>query len=133
MKYLLSSVAIVAALALAAPVWAQGYGPGPGARTGTGPGVTPPGGARSLLAAAKSTGGGGTGVRAPAVGNALSRGGGSWDGSWTWGYNIGGAADAPACAGFNAPPWNGGTSSVVDDRRHRRATEPGRVCPRGGG
>jgi len=44
MKYLLSSVAIVAALALAAPVWAQGYGPGPGARTGTGPGVTPPGG-----------------------------------------------------------------------------------------
>jgi hypothetical protein len=34
MKYLLSSVAIVAALALAAPVWAQGYGPGPGARTG---------------------------------------------------------------------------------------------------
>ena len=44
MKYLLSSVAIVAALALAAQVWAQGYGPGPGARTGTGPGVTPPGG-----------------------------------------------------------------------------------------
>ena len=44
MKYLFSSVAIVAALALAAPVWAQGYGPGPGARTGTGPGVTPPGG-----------------------------------------------------------------------------------------
>src|SRR6516165_10560774 len=44
MKYLLSSVAIVAALALAAPVWAQGYGPGAGARTGTGPGVLPPGG-----------------------------------------------------------------------------------------
>ena len=44
MKYLLSSVAIVAALAIASPVSAQGYGPGPGARTGTGPGVTPPGG-----------------------------------------------------------------------------------------
>jgi hypothetical protein len=44
MKHLLSGVAIVAALALAAPVWAQGYGPGAGARTGTGPGVTPPGG-----------------------------------------------------------------------------------------
>jgi hypothetical protein len=44
MKHLLSGVAIVAALAFAAPVWAQGFGPGPGARTGTGPGVTPPGG-----------------------------------------------------------------------------------------
>jgi len=44
MKFLLSSVAIVAALAIASPVSAQGYGPGPGARTGTGPGVTPPGG-----------------------------------------------------------------------------------------
>ena len=44
MKFLLSSVAIVAALAIASPVSAQGYGPGPGARTGTGPGVNPPGG-----------------------------------------------------------------------------------------
>jgi len=44
MKHLLTGVAIVAALAFAAPVWAQGYGPGAGARTGTGPGVTPPGG-----------------------------------------------------------------------------------------
>ena len=44
MKHLLSSVAIVAALAIASPVSAQGYGPGPGAGTGTGPGVTPPGG-----------------------------------------------------------------------------------------
>jgi hypothetical protein len=44
MKHLLSSVAIVAALAIASPVSAQGYGPGPGARTGTGPGVIPPGG-----------------------------------------------------------------------------------------
>ena len=44
MKYLLSGIAIVAALAIASPVSAQGYGPGPGARTGTGPGVTPPGG-----------------------------------------------------------------------------------------
>ena len=44
MKHLLSSVAIVAALAIASPVSAQGYGPGPGARTGTGPGVNPPGG-----------------------------------------------------------------------------------------
>jgi hypothetical protein len=44
MKYLLSSVAIVAALAMTAPVSAQRTGPGPGATTGTGPGVTPPGG-----------------------------------------------------------------------------------------
>ena len=44
MKHLLSGVAIVAALAFAAPVWAQRTGPGPGATTGTGPGVTPPGG-----------------------------------------------------------------------------------------
>src|SRR5215469_9559859 len=44
MKYLLSSVAIVAALAITAPVSAQRTGPGPGAGTGTGPGVTPPGG-----------------------------------------------------------------------------------------
>ena len=44
MKYLLSSVAIVAALAFAAPVWAQREGPGATAPTGTGPGVNPPGG-----------------------------------------------------------------------------------------
>ncbi len=44
MKYLLSSVAIVAALAIAAPVSAQRTGPGPGAATGTGPDVNPPGG-----------------------------------------------------------------------------------------
>jgi hypothetical protein len=44
MKYLLSSVAIVAALAITAPVSAQRSGPGPGAATGTGPGVNPPGG-----------------------------------------------------------------------------------------
>ena len=44
MKYLLSSVAIVAALAITAPVSAQRSGPGAGAGTGTGPGVTPPGG-----------------------------------------------------------------------------------------
>jgi hypothetical protein len=44
MKYLLSSVAIVAALAIAAPVSAQRTGPGAGAPTGTGPGVNPPGG-----------------------------------------------------------------------------------------
>ena len=44
MKFLLSSVAVVAALAIAPPVSAQGYGPGPGARTGTGPAVNPPGG-----------------------------------------------------------------------------------------
>ena len=41
MKHLLSGVAIVAALAFAAPVWAQRTGQGPGAATGTGPGVTP--------------------------------------------------------------------------------------------
>ena len=44
MKYLLSSVAIVAALAITAPVSAQRSGPGPGAATGTGPDVNPPGG-----------------------------------------------------------------------------------------
>jgi hypothetical protein len=44
MKYLLSSVAIVAALAMTAPVSAQRSGPGAGAGTGTGPGVNPPGG-----------------------------------------------------------------------------------------
>jgi hypothetical protein len=44
MKYLLSSVAIVAALAITAPVSAQRSGPGAGAATGTGPGVIPPGG-----------------------------------------------------------------------------------------
>ena len=44
MKHLLSSVAILAALAIASPVSAQREGPGPGAATGTGPAVNPPGG-----------------------------------------------------------------------------------------
>jgi hypothetical protein len=44
MKHLFTGVAIVAALAFAAPVWAQREGPGPGAATGTGPAVNPPGG-----------------------------------------------------------------------------------------
>jgi hypothetical protein len=44
MKYLLTSVAIVAALAVTAPVSAQRSGPGAGAATGTGPEVNPPGG-----------------------------------------------------------------------------------------
>ena len=44
MKYLLSSVAIVAALAFALPASAQRSGPGAGASQTTGPGVTPPGG-----------------------------------------------------------------------------------------
>ena len=44
MKYLLSSVAIVAALAFALPASAQRSGPGGGASQTTGPGVTPPGG-----------------------------------------------------------------------------------------
>jgi hypothetical protein len=44
MKHLLSGVAIVAALAFAAPGWAQRSGPGVAAPTGTGPGVNPPGG-----------------------------------------------------------------------------------------
>jgi len=44
MKYLLSSVAIVAALAFALPASAQRTGPGAGAQGGTGPAVTPPGG-----------------------------------------------------------------------------------------
>jgi hypothetical protein len=44
MKHLLSGVAIIAALAIAAPASAQRTGPGPYASTGTGPGVVPPGG-----------------------------------------------------------------------------------------
>jgi hypothetical protein len=44
MKYLLSGVAIVAALAIAAPVSAQRTGPGAGAATSTGPTGVPPGG-----------------------------------------------------------------------------------------
>lgn len=44
MKGLLSGVAIIAALAIAAPASAQRSGPGPGAQTGTGPSVYPPGG-----------------------------------------------------------------------------------------
>jgi hypothetical protein len=44
MKKLLSTAAIIAALATAAPAFAQRMGPGPTANTGTGPGVIPPGG-----------------------------------------------------------------------------------------
>src|SRR5215467_12065535 len=44
MKYLVSSVAIFAAVTIAAPAWAQRTSPGPGAWTGSGPGVIPPGG-----------------------------------------------------------------------------------------
>ena len=44
MKYLLSSVAIVAVVAMVAPAWAQRSGPGAGAGETTGPGVNPPGG-----------------------------------------------------------------------------------------
>jgi hypothetical protein len=44
MRHLLSTVAIIAAFAIAAPASAQRTGPGPYANTGTGPGVTPPGG-----------------------------------------------------------------------------------------
>src|SRR5208283_716434 len=44
MKHLLNGVAIVAVLAIAAPVWAQRTGPGVTAPTTTGPGVNPPGG-----------------------------------------------------------------------------------------
>jgi len=44
MKYLLSGAAIVAALAIVAPVSAQRTGPGATAGFGTGPGVDPPGG-----------------------------------------------------------------------------------------
>ena len=100
MKHLLSSVAIVAALAIASPVSAQGYGPGPGARTGTGPGVIPPGGDRALLAVVQSAGAGGARVRAIHTTGGCAASG---DGPWTWGNNIGGAADASPCAGFGAP------------------------------
>jgi hypothetical protein len=44
MKGLLSGVAIIAALAVAVPAFAQRSGPGPGAQTGTGPTAYPPGG-----------------------------------------------------------------------------------------
>jgi hypothetical protein len=44
MRNLLSGVAIIAALAIAAPAFAQRSGPGPTAQTGTGPAVYPPGG-----------------------------------------------------------------------------------------
>jgi hypothetical protein len=44
MKYLLSGVAIVAALAIVAPASAQRTGPGSTAPSTTGPGVNPPGG-----------------------------------------------------------------------------------------
>ena len=44
MKKLLSTAAIIAALASAVPALAQRTGPGPTANTGTGPGVIPPGG-----------------------------------------------------------------------------------------
>jgi hypothetical protein len=44
MKKLLSTAAIIAALASAMPASAQRTGPGPTANTGTGPGVIPPGG-----------------------------------------------------------------------------------------
>lgn len=44
MKYLLSGVAIVAALAIIAPASAQRTGPGATAPSTTGPGVNPPGG-----------------------------------------------------------------------------------------
>jgi hypothetical protein len=44
MKYLLSSIAIIATVAAAAPAFAQRTGPGPTAETGSGPGVVPPGG-----------------------------------------------------------------------------------------
>jgi hypothetical protein len=44
MRNLLSGVAIIAALAIATPALAQGFGPGPGAQTGTGPDAYPPGG-----------------------------------------------------------------------------------------
>ena len=44
MKKLLSTAAVIAALATAIPASAQRTGPGPTASTGTGPGVIPPGG-----------------------------------------------------------------------------------------
>jgi hypothetical protein len=44
MRGLLSGVAIIAALALTVPAFAQRSGPGPGAETGTGPSAYPPGG-----------------------------------------------------------------------------------------
>ena len=44
MRYLLSSVAIIAALAIPTLASAQRTSPGPYANTGSGPGVIPPGG-----------------------------------------------------------------------------------------
>ena len=56
MRHLVSSVAIIAAFAIAAPASAQRMGPGPYASTGTGAGVTPPGGFGPLLPAPQSAG-----------------------------------------------------------------------------
>ena len=44
MNKLFSAVAIIGALAMAEPAFAQRMGPGPTSETGTGPGVIPPGG-----------------------------------------------------------------------------------------
>ena len=106
-------------------------------RTGRGrprPKSTAPGRARSLLAVVQS---------ATVVRNAISRkgfagdgaaaGDGPRNGSCARGNHIGDATDAQACAGFNAPRRNEGTSSVGNDRNHGEPAEPGRVGPPPGG
>ena len=99
MKFLLSSVAIVAALAIASPVSAQGYGPGPGATTGTGPGVTPPGG---------------LGPSSP-MSNLPGPSGGAYPGAPR-------AAQPPAAVTPGGAPMSPTTSAMPPEHRHARAS-----------
>ena len=103
MKHLLGGVAIIAALAFAGPVWAQGYGPGPGARTGTGPGVTPPGGIGPSSPLSNLPGQGAPGYAPPPTGT-----------------NYPPAGTAPATAPGMAPEAT--TSATPPAHRHARAS-----------
>ena len=109
MKYLLSSVAIVAALAITAPVSAQGYGPGPGARTGTGPGVTPPGGLGPSSPLSNLPGPGAPGYAPPPTTNYPSAG---------TAPGMAPAAMAPAPAGMAPGPE--ATSAAPPSHQHAR-------------
>src|ERR1700758_3098461 len=104
MKYLLSGVAIVAALAFAAPSWAQRTGPGATAGTGTGPAVNPPGG---------------PGPSSPLYN--LPQGSPGIPGTPQSGYP---ASPVPAATGIvpGVPVPGGTTSAEPPTRRHARAS-----------
>jgi len=104
MKHLLTGVAIVAALAFAAPVWAQRTGPGPAAGTGTGPGVTPPGGLGPSSPLSNLPGPGAPGYAPPPTGT----------------YYPAGAA--PGMAPGMAPGPEATTSATPPAHRHARAS-----------